>query len=86
MTTIEITQGCTTDDIKIDGVSFTNMTTPELDLLVDDLAQKIKEYFAKNEIALSDIVEIFPVSEFKNTGPECDHCHDTPTSAIYNII
>ena len=81
---IEIYQGCTANDIVIDGKSVSDMTSSEQDIIVEELLQKAKEAIMRNEVQMIDLIEMFQYDDY-NVGSTCDQCNDNVTTTIYNL-
>jgi hypothetical protein len=81
---IEVITGCTASDILVDGKSIQNFCTSEIDMLINDLLDKVREAAVRNEIQVLDLIQLFQYDE-QTVGGSCEQCGDHVEVTTYNL-
>lgn len=82
---IEITEGCTAFDTKINGESLIDLPQGEAEKIVDYLLVQVKEAYNRGELCFDDIVRLFQPDDWESDPNICEQCGDSWNSTTWNI-
>lgn len=80
---IKVCNGCTTNDIIVDGKSINDIENTNY--IVEHLVSQIIPQIKEGAITLEQLIELFQYDDYKCDGEPCDTCGDTYTITEYNI-
>lgn len=83
---IEISQGCLSDDIKINGVSLTYLKNrDEIEAKVlDHILPELKKRVLAGNISITNVIELFEYDDCEDLG-YCEQCGDSASKTTWNI-
>jgi len=79
------TTGCTAFDFTVNDKSFSEMSKPDYDEMLNYLLEKIKEGIGEQTILLEEVVRLFQYDDYKHDPHVCDQCGDTVSTTTWNI-
>jgi hypothetical protein len=82
---IIVRTGCTADAVIIDGKHSTDFTDHELDMLADELFEKLRESYGRGEIDILRLINLFECDSMESDAEACEQCGDRVTTITYNI-
>ena len=74
---IEIIEGCTAFDTKVNGESLIDLSKEQVDEIVDYLLTQVKEAYNRQELCFDDIVRLFQPDDWEHDPEQCSSCGDT---------
>mgnify|MGYP003342613941 CR=1 FL=1 len=69
----------------IDGQRMEDLTQHEVDMIADDVFDKLREANRRGEIGLLQIIELFGCDSCDVDHIACEQCNDFITTTTYNI-
>ena len=82
---IEIVEGCTAFDTRVNNKSLTEIPDSEKQEILDYLLCQVKEAYNRNEISFDYIVQLFQPDDWEHDPYICDQCGDSVSTTIWNI-
>lgn len=82
---IEIVEGCTAFDTKVDGESLMDLPKEQTEEIVDYLLVQVKEAYNRHELCFDDIVRLFQPDDWEHDDYICEQCGDSVSTTIWNI-
>jgi len=82
---IIVRTGCTADAVIIDGKNSKDFTTHELDMLADELFEKLRESYGRGAINVLNLINLFECDTMESDDEACDRCGDRVTTITFNI-
>ena len=82
---IEIIEGCTAFDTKVNGESLIDLPKGQAEEIVDYLLVQVKEAYNRQELCFDDIVRLFQPDDWESDSEPCSSCGDCWSASIWNI-
>lgn len=79
------TQGCTAFGFDVDGKDDGDLSNETKSEVVDYLCAKIKQGVEDGAIELSDVVRVFPETDYGTDKEPCSQCFDTVSWTVWEI-
>ena len=82
---IEIIEGCTAFDTKVNSESLIDLPKGQAEEIVDYLLVQVKEAYNRHELCFDDLVRLFQPDDWESDPEQCSQCFDHVQTTIWNI-
>jgi hypothetical protein len=82
---IEIVEGCTAFDTRVNDRSLMDISDPEKQEIIDYLLFQVKEAYNRNELSFDNIVQLFQPDDWEHDPYVCEQCGDTVSTTIWKL-